>query len=542
MAHIAKYHDDWLRNFYKVHRDWVNWSGKPYAFVVPPGQRDPMAAYEMLDILRTGEVELQRAMAPFTAGGTEYPAGSVVVKVAQPYGAFAKTMLEKQKYPDLRLFPGGPPKPPYDVTGWSLGMLMGVKVVSIDAPFEAALEKIATLAPDASALPARPKWAYLVSPESNAGFKMLGKLQASKVPVMRAAAPFESGGQKFAPGTWIVPPTADATRILGEVARQTGLRVAGADRAPGVDAWRIKPDTRIGLLRRANNMPGGWLSWLFEQYGFSYKVVSSADFAGDLGAQDQTIVMPNDLNKDSIVRGLDAQKNDPAQWAWAFGVGEEGWTRLRDWVKNGGTLVAIGTSVEVARELLDLPIEKALPEINRRRRFVQGEEMRQGQVPASEVDRVLKETFSSPANLLAALRDRVADPASLFYCPGSLLQNEFDASNPVAYGMPDAWPIFFETDQAYRLRPGFGIESEVVARYPKQGPILQSGWLLGEDLLRDQANVIVFHVGKGTVVTAASQIDFRTQPRATLKLLFNAIYQGPAQKVGAAQLAKQGTN
>ena len=62
-----------------------------------------------------------------------------MIKTAQPYGAFAKTMLEKQNYPDLRLFPGGPPEPPYDVTGHTLWMLMGVTVDAVDKPFDAPL-------------------------------------------------------------------------------------------------------------------------------------------------------------------------------------------------------------------------------------------------------------------------------------------------------------------------------------------------------------------------------------------------------------------
>ena len=41
-----------------------------------------------------------------------------------------------------------------------------------------------------------------------------------------------------------------------------------------------------------------------------------------------------------------------------------------------------------------------------------------------------------------------------------------------AFGMPAAWPVFFEFDQAYRLKPGFAIQSEVVSRYPAQGAIL----------------------------------------------------------------------
>jgi hypothetical protein len=138
---------------------------------------------------------------------------------------------------------------------------------------------------------------------------------------------------------------------------------------------------------------------------------------------------------------------------------------------------------------------------------------------------------------MQVLRDRVAEPENLFYCPGSLLLNEFDVNHPVAWGMPASWPIFFESDQAYRLRPGFGIDAAVAARYPRE-QILQSGWLLGEEYLKDQANVVSFRVGEGYVVTYGSQIDFRTQPRATFKLLFNGMFHGPSSPVTAAQMGQ----
>ena len=541
ITHVAKYRQLWMENFYKVQRDWVNWKGTPYAFVIPASQRDPMATRELLEILHTGEVELHRATAPFTAAGKEYAAGSVVVKIAQPFGAFAKTMLEKQVYPDLRLFPGGPPKPPYDVTGHTLGMLMGVEVDRIDQRIDPTLELMKTVSAAASALPARPKYAYLVGPESNAGFKALAELQKANVPVYRAAKGFESGGRKFAAGTWIIAPSPASAKILESVATETGLQVSGADRAPAVDGFRIKPGTRIGLYRGANNMPGGWMMWLFEQYGFNHQIVGAQDFSGDLSAKYDVIVMPSGLTKDRILNGLDPARHDKT-WAWAYGVGDAGWKKLAEFVRNGGTIVAIGSATETARELLDLPIEKVLPETTGRRRFA-GASMESGpgarQIPATEVERQLKDAFTSPARLMQTLRDRVADPNSLFYCPGSLLQNEFDTMHPVAFGMPASWPVFFESDQAYRLRPGFEIDAHVVSRYPREN-ILQSGWLLGEEYLRDQANVVAFSVGRGSVVTLASQIDYRTQPRGTLKLLFNAMFHGPSTPVSSAQMQRLG--
>jgi len=64
-----------------------------------------------------------------------------------------------------------------------------------------------------------------------------------------------------------------------------------------------------------------------------------------------------------------------------------------------------------------------------------------------------------------------------------------------------------------------------------------SGWLLGDDLLRSQANVVSSQVGNGTVVTMGSQVAFRTQTRGTFKLLFNAIFHGPAEPMTATDLA-----
>jgi len=294
----------------------------------------------------------------------------------------------------------------------------------------------------------------------------------------------------------------------------------------------MRAPTRVGLWRAANNMPGGWLRWLFEQYELGHIEVSSLDFAGDLADTYDVIVLPAGTTRTRIVSGLDPEQHDES-WRWAYGVGDEGWRKLAQWVRDGGTLVALGSAVSTARELLDLPIEPVLPQRRGRATPPSEDSPRDADETAG-----LRETFQSPAQLLVALRDQVVEPTSLFYCPGSLLKQEFNPTHPVAFGMPERWPVFFRFDQAYQLTPSFDITAETVSRYPDEADMVASGWLLGDELLRNKANVVAFTVGKGSVVTLGSQIAFRTQTRGTFKLLFNAIFQGPATAVSADELAR----
>jgi Zinc carboxypeptidase len=536
LTHVAKYRQQWLRNFYQIHRDWVERKEAPYAFVVPRDQRDPYETEHLLELLDFGDVAIQRATSDFSAGGKSYPAGSWVIPLNQPYGAFAKTMLSIQEYPDLRYYPGGPPIPPYDVTGHTLGYLLGVDVDRIDEPLSVAGERVETVRPEPLPMPSRPRWAYVLPAETNASFLALNRLQEAKVPVYRAAAGLEVSGKKLAPGAFLVPPRGKAEQVLAELSRSSSLTVLGSDAAPSVEGYRLKEPTRIGLYKAANNMPAGWLMWLLEKYGFDHRVMSSLDFAADLSAKYDVIVLPSGTTKNRMLNGLSAKQYDES-WRWAYGIGTSGWEALRRFVENGGTLVAIGSAVKTARDLLDLPLDAVLPEAPPRfGRPAETEE--KPAVPAAEVETMFKEAFQSPASLIKAIEDRVVDPTSLFYCPGSLLKQDFDVSHPVAYGMPERWPVFFAFDQAYRVKPSFDVPSEVVAKYPDQEKQVASGWLLGDELLRDRANVVSFEVGKGRAVTIGSQVDFRAQTPATFKLLFNAMVDGPATKVGPSELSR----
>ena len=81
-----------------------------------------------------------RSIAPtraFEADGKKYGAGTFVIPMTQVFARYAKDMLEKQTYPEVRRGPNAAPEPPYDVTAWSLGMLLGVDTVFVKNPLPA---------------------------------------------------------------------------------------------------------------------------------------------------------------------------------------------------------------------------------------------------------------------------------------------------------------------------------------------------------------------------------------------------------------------
>ena len=103
----------------------------PSAIVIPKTQPDTQALRRLVWTLQHGQVEVRESTAPVTVDGKSYSEGSYVVLTRQPFGGYAKTLLEHQQYPDLFDYPGGPPKRPYDVTAHTLPLLFGVNVAHV---------------------------------------------------------------------------------------------------------------------------------------------------------------------------------------------------------------------------------------------------------------------------------------------------------------------------------------------------------------------------------------------------------------------------
>jgi uncharacterized membrane protein len=492
MEYVAAHGDQLLYdNLFQVPYEYMTEgvASGTYAFVVDAEQRDPYATYEMLERLEWTQVEMHRATAPFRAGGESYPAGSHVILMKQPRGNWAHQVLGIDEYPEIRDCNDCPILLPYAETTTSLPLQLGVDVTEVMEPFTAELEPVESIEVPQVTMPPAPRagGAYLVEPYSYGTIQMVAALQDANIRTYRTAKQFRDSGTLYPPGTYVIPATPQARNVLAQASKKVGVPVAAADSPPQRAGVQLKPNTRVGLFRGANNMPGGWDMWVFDQYGINYDVVSSQDFEyQSLNQLYDTIVLPSGISTDDIVEGLDPEEYSE-KYAWAYGTGQRGLNKLRQFVRNGGTLLAIGTSVPTVQDLLDLPIEQVLP-----------------------------------------------DDEDEFLAGGSLLNQEFDNTHPVAWGMPDEWPVWFYDTGAYELTDRS--KAQVVANYPARGELLASGFLRGEEHLQGAANVVSFNVGKGKVVTYGSEITFRTLPRATFHLLYNAIYHGPSDKVTRAQM------
>ncbi|NRA74892.1 MAG: peptidase M14, partial [Planctomycetes bacterium] len=136
LASIAREPGTWLRNSLRVARDVVRKGREeaPRGWLIPPNQQDPDALQRFMEILLAQGLEVGEAKVAFEADGRPYPAGTLVLHREQPYGTFLKDLFEVQRYPN------GPA--PYDVAGWTLPLLFGLRRVEVLEKITVATEPV----------------------------------------------------------------------------------------------------------------------------------------------------------------------------------------------------------------------------------------------------------------------------------------------------------------------------------------------------------------------------------------------------------------
>ncbi|MCK4556302.1 MAG: hypothetical protein KAU47_02205, partial [Candidatus Aminicenantes bacterium] len=242
--------EDFLYNFYRMYKNSIEnrEKGDPFAFIIPSKQRDYPTTLRMLKVLMFGGVEIQQAKEEFIAGGKIYPAGSFVVNMSQPYKPYAQALLERQKYPDIRQYSGGPPVPPYDNAGWTLPLQMGVECDRIEKPFEVKtekLDKVPSLSLSSVQKDSAP--AYIVLDcRMNASYSIAFSLLKNKIELSRSKDKIKKENFTAAPGSFILKNTAAVQKLLPDLLKKWNGKAYGLDSISDIPTSSLK-NPRIGL-------------------------------------------------------------------------------------------------------------------------------------------------------------------------------------------------------------------------------------------------------------------------------------------------------
>jgi len=558
MRNAARYRERWLRDFYRVGKDAVRERkpGEPFAFLIPPlkgpgfwqtdGQRS------LLSILTRGGVEVIEADSAFNAEGKQYPAGTKIVAMTQPYGSFAKTLLERQKYPDLREYPGGPPRRPYDVTAHTLPLLMGVNVVRIDTPFH--LPKRGNQGPSqgfAADNPASPRIALYRS----------------------YAASMDEGWTR-----WVFDQYKDSLPDL----KLTYTSITDADlRAGNLELRLVAKGTntypsKAEAEAAAKSLPPGG-----DAYTTRWEPVYYAAHPDAGGQHEEGWLV---ISKIPVVTGLDVSHSaaKPAEWAQSeyqidFSLTPDGARRLSE---ATGKHIGDQLAIVLNQEVRSAPTIRS--QINDRGQIAGNFSKQSAEdlartlgdlrgrfdcivIPAQSAQQIVNGLSMDryPADVAGGLGDSgvralekfIEDGGTVitlneasqfaidklgvpvrnalegvsvkdFYCPGSILKIKLDTASPITRGAPllessrDESIAWVEGSLAFETTSP---DARVIARFAEANDLLLSGWLLGGEKLANKGAIVEVKRGKGRVVMFAFRPQYRGQSIATLPFLFNAI-------------------
>jgi hypothetical protein len=515
LEYAAKYKESLLLNRYRAGRDQIALGAKkpPYAYVVPQEQRDPVAAVELLRRLAFGGVQVSQLTSAATIGGDTFAAGTWVVPTDQEFAAIAREVLDIQKYPDLRQYPGGPPERPYDAAGWTLPLQMGVHVVPATAP---------------------------LGDDVRAKLRLLGSLPEAKLrtepyepAINNDAAPFDSvpgaGFDTEDAAAAIVPPPGRVTgsgpilvldpaqnntfRALnrawqqGATVQMIGGRYAisgladsahnelvtslalRAERVADLRTAQPRPirKPRIGVFEPwTGSMDAGWTRWTLAQYGFTFVPVHPEDFKSPLGDKIDVLILADDVRVPVAGapgggRGGAGERSRAVRPEYAYQLTPDDVQRFEQFVHGGGTVVCLGNASAFAIQQLRLPIR----------------------------------------NVVAGLRPEE------FFLRGSIVEVATDPDHPVMAGMPEHAPVFVDGSPVFDTQEGF--KGAVLARYASSGSPLLSGYLIGAQHLHGRAAALDIPLDAGHVVLLGFRPQWRGQPFGTFRVLFNAMLSNGAR-------------
>jgi hypothetical protein len=420
-------------------------------------------------------ISIHESESGFKANNRDYPPGSWVILMNQPYSSMAKELFEVQRYPEALFTESNKPVDlPYDVTGWTLPLQMGVRVDAVTDPLTeeqlAHLKEVTDLDPPPSEVQGT-GGTFILSHQPNAAFRVVNDVLAA------------GGSVAFAQDEVKTPQGMEKGAIvIGGISRTAATDFSKKYSVPVLATEKAPEHTipihkaRIGLYRPWDpSIDEGWTRWILEQYGYAPISLYNADMNSSALHDRVDVVILPDMRSDQMMNGF---HEGIVPGEYAGGLGEEGLNNLREFVRQGGTLVAFNESAATLVPLLSLPV----------------------------------------SNVLQGLK------SDKFFCSGALLRVELDPGNrPVTWGLPEEPVVMFERGPAFTTQAGF--HGAVLARYPKDSNPLESGLLLHPEAIEDKIAALEVPYGSGRIFLYGFKPQWRAQSHGTYKFFFNALYK-----------------
>jgi hypothetical protein len=510
-----------LRNYYLkgLHSYRRGIDTTPFGFIIPAGQGDPTRVAQMVARLLAQGIEVQRATADITLKEGQFPAGTYVVRLDQPYRDYAVDLLTAQDYPKDA-------GEAYDDISWELPANYHLSAIPTA---DARVRELPLAALDEAPHPQGQlsgDGPVFVLRDTGQEELLEARYRLSRFKVAIAERPFTLDGAQYPAGSWILAPAAGLAAAVRETAKALGLDFTSAGVAPEV-AQHEAPVPRLGIwVPWADTDTIGWERYSLDQRHIPYVYVRDEDIrAGrlrdkydvllyghvdlELAEQIQGIPkawgpMPYKKTKATPAFGTPAESDDITG-----GIGWSGLAELQKFVDSGGLLITLGSGSMLALE----------------GGIVRGVRRESGGVPRSAQG---GGAASAAASLATAART-----------PGSHVRVTFEQpDNPIAYGYPERTWVFRQNFPVYAtprhwLRMAYCTTcldgpkdtSGVVLEWgDSQGaPFVVSGQAWGEENLIGHPAILDLRSGKGRVVAFNFNPLHRDLNRGDQRMLWNAI-------------------
>lgn len=451
-------------------------NGDINTIIIPATQHDYLTSVKMVNILLKSGIEIKKANKDFSLNGMTYKKGSYIISLAQPKMGLIRNLLVETHYADNEWTRGkdGDPLRPYDLATHTMNEFMGVRADPIGENIKgdfSVLKEEETL----NGKVFSGGKAYIFDGRSNNSYIAVNLLTDKGITIERLDKSFKGHN----PGDFIVMKGSED--VLTDVAKETGVNFNVLKDIPKDGLHDVKRG-RLGMFRRyyGGNMAEGWTRMCLDDFKFPYKSLRDPDFQkANMNENWDVIILPGD--SPSRITGKQGESsryrssNYPDEYK--SGIGDEGVKNLKEFVKNGGTLVTFGDSYRFVVEELDIKVQNA-----------------------------------------------VSNATDLF-CPGSTIKVNIDNTHPLAYGMPDEGLVVYGNDPVFAVMSGKHTpDYKTIVRY-KDKNLLKSGWLIGEKNIANKGGMVCAKYGKGKVVMFGFRVQNRNQTHGTFKLLFNTIIQ-----------------